>query len=161
MSDLHDLARHLVTLPRWGWMPGMRVGRARGDGLPWLWTRLGDTFARPCDGLLWLPDLTDPATLGCLLALVREAWGDPTITTHCWRVSPAVVARTPERGPERWSAAGAPVEHLLMDPAPARDWQTRAGWDDTMIETQHGARCPSFRGPTEAAALVAALDAAP
>ena len=26
-------------------------------------------------GLL-LPDLTDPATLGCLLALVREAWSD-------------------------------------------------------------------------------------
>ena len=24
-----------------------------------------------------LPDLTDPATLGCLLALVREAWADP------------------------------------------------------------------------------------
>jgi hypothetical protein len=24
-----------------------------------------------------LPDLTDPATLGCLLALVREAWQDP------------------------------------------------------------------------------------
>ena len=23
-----------------------------------------------------LPDLTDPATLGCLLALVREAWRD-------------------------------------------------------------------------------------
>jgi hypothetical protein len=26
-----------------------------------------------------LPDLTDPATLGCLLALVREAWGDQSI----------------------------------------------------------------------------------
>lgn len=25
----------------------------------------------------WLPDLSDPATLGCLMALVREAWGDP------------------------------------------------------------------------------------
>jgi hypothetical protein len=38
------------------------------------------------DGGRWLihrprqdavPDLSDPATLGCLLALVREAWGDP------------------------------------------------------------------------------------
>ena len=25
-----------------------------------------------------LPDLDSPATLGCLLAMVREAWGDPT-----------------------------------------------------------------------------------
>ena len=29
-----------------------------------------------------LPDLTDPATLGCLLVLVREAWNDYTITTQ-------------------------------------------------------------------------------
>jgi len=28
---------------------------------------------------LRIPDLTDPATLGCLLALVREAWGDADI----------------------------------------------------------------------------------
>ncbi len=26
-----------------------------------------------------LPDLTDPATLGCLLQLVRDAWGDPRL----------------------------------------------------------------------------------
>ena len=30
-------------------------------------------------GLRWLPDLTDPATLGCLLALVREGWRSPLI----------------------------------------------------------------------------------
>jgi len=27
------------------------------------------------------PDLTDPATVGCLLALLREAAGDPTVIT--------------------------------------------------------------------------------
>ena len=25
----------------------------------------------------WLPDLDDAATIGCLLRLVRDAWGDP------------------------------------------------------------------------------------
>lgn len=39
-----------------------------------------------------LPDLTDPATLGCLLALVREAWGDQSLSVlfdhdgGMWRV---------------------------------------------------------------------------
>lgn len=37
-----------------------------------------------------VPDLDDPATLGCLLALVREAWGDP------------LAAVTPERGGGKW-----------------------------------------------------------
>jgi hypothetical protein len=27
-----------------------------------------------------IPDLTDPATLGCLLALVREVWREPTLS---------------------------------------------------------------------------------
>jgi hypothetical protein len=51
----------------------MREGRTgeryeNGDG-PWIVNK-------------W-PDLTDPATLGCLLALVRERYGDPTLT-HYW-----------------------------------------------------------------------------
>ena len=37
------------------------------------------------------PDLTDPATLGCLLYLVREAYNDPTIHVQSyeghWRVA--------------------------------------------------------------------------
>jgi len=28
------------------------------------------------------PDLSDPATLGCLLALVREAWGDDSAVAY-------------------------------------------------------------------------------
>ena len=39
----------------------------------------GDTW----DYAAWpvIPDVTDPATLGCLLALVREAWGLVAVST--------------------------------------------------------------------------------
>ena len=57
------LARRAVACAGWRWLPGMV-------------DEYGDraTIVEP-DGSI-LPDLTDPATLGCLLALVREAWGD-------------------------------------------------------------------------------------
>ena len=75
------LACRAVACKGWRWMRGMN-------------TTTGDTFIAfsDCDEAYWLahpddpcevepiagllPDLTDPATLGCLLALVREAWGD-------------------------------------------------------------------------------------
>lgn len=37
-----------------------------------------------------IPDLTDPATLGCLLALVRGAWGDQRLACVPWRLNWAV-----------------------------------------------------------------------
>ena len=64
-----------------------------------------------------LPDLTDPATLGCLLALVREAWGKP----HAY------------------------VEY-------SNKWKVA-------FYCEVGTR--AFSSTTEAAALVAALEAAP
>jgi len=44
---------------------------------PWGWQQVGPYGDHVFPGP-YLPDLQDPATLGCLLALVREAWGMPT-----------------------------------------------------------------------------------
>lgn len=67
--DLRDLARDVVAIPGWKWLPGMLVNvagltlRARraDDVLPWL-TTAGEVRA--------YPDLTDPATCGVLLDLL-------------------------------------------------------------------------------------------
>lgn len=99
MTGSTELARRAVACKHWRWMPGMLVMSTNnyhrpariesldgdcygltvipGDGGPVLashheWGVAG-SFPRGCT----IPDLADPATLGCLLALVREAWGDP------------------------------------------------------------------------------------
>ena len=87
MTIQHEaLARRVVACPRWRWMPGMlRLRDAPGKADHG--KREGRVEARddwsyaewPC-----LPDLTDPATLGCLLALVREAWGDPCVSARAY-----------------------------------------------------------------------------
>jgi hypothetical protein len=69
-DDMIALARRAVACRGWRWMPGMKLTA----GL-----RLSESlvpFTFPVD----LPDFTDPATLGCLLALVREAWDDHRLT---------------------------------------------------------------------------------
>lgn len=85
-AEQKDLARRFVECKNWRWMPGMKVvGQAH-------WLGVADLL--PVDGASGrghpecygsLPDLRDPATLGCILALVREAWlearGDRRI--HC------------------------------------------------------------------------------
>ncbi len=81
-----QLAQRAVACKHWRWKPGMlikadedidRICIAWEDGM--LECRdieiIGDQIAEV------LPDLDDPATLGCLLALVREAWGDQRINT--------------------------------------------------------------------------------
>lgn len=79
-----NLARRAVACPGWRWMPGMRY---RGESWgAWGWVRVSERpehiaalNERAGDDEVLLPDLDDPATLGCLLALVREAWGDAHI----------------------------------------------------------------------------------
>ena len=132
MSDL-DLARRAVACSRWRWMPRMvdQLGRtvlAVRDGMclcAW-WT--GPAGAeQPASG--WVrfeqmgaPDFDDPATVGCVLALVREVWADPSVYV-------------------------APCTELHAD-------GTSPVW---FVYTGRG-RGPIGTGPTEAAALVAALE---
>ena len=88
---MDDLARRAVACPGWRWRPGMRtLPDARGRVY-----RLRDHGGR-CEPMLeagpvlrqpappeseWLPDLTDPATLGCVLALWDES--RPRRSTPC------------------------------------------------------------------------------
>ena len=75
--DQIDLARRAVAAPKWKWMPGMRSVAYRQAPLEPVVHRIGELKSTPYPGSL--PDLTDPATLGCLLALVREALGHPRL----------------------------------------------------------------------------------
>lgn len=73
-SDL-ALGKRLVACRGWRWTAGM----IRRDGYRVCWRKPPPAFHED-DGV---PDLTDPATLGCLLALVREAWAADFIDVVC------------------------------------------------------------------------------
>lgn len=72
------LAKRLVASKGWRWIPGMKTSKGE-IVLRVLKDRLEvvDGYVSGCI----YPSLTDPGTLGHLLALVREAWGDPLICT--------------------------------------------------------------------------------
>lgn len=85
-TSLTEISERLIACKGFRWMPGMRtLGDWRiinidADGVEVV-TDLGEVVLFHSGDLPHiassLPDLTDPATLGCLLYLVREAWGDP------------------------------------------------------------------------------------
>lgn len=103
------LARRAVACPGWRWMPGMAATWIdRFEGTRLTWTRIigGDMSAAFLSGSP-LPILEDPATRGCVLALVREAWGDPSMS---------LAAVDESAHPTLWQWVGDGLD------APAKDW---------------------------------------
>ena len=86
MTDLTELGKRLVASKHWRWMPGMltlcgiRLNEGGSDYI------IGHRSGPTKDGGGWVdtvdldgiyPDLSDAATKGCLLQLVREALNKP------------------------------------------------------------------------------------
>ena len=77
-TDLETLGKRAVACRHWRWLGGaLRIVPAPHEGATGYTIRVPQDGYREAPGEY--PDLSDPATLGCLLALVREAWKDPTL----------------------------------------------------------------------------------
>lgn len=137
---IEELGRRAVACKHWRWMDGMQVEPLRfrvvwltedmigeSDQTSYFWKNVPDIY----------PDLSDPATLGCLLALVREAW-----------------TRDPEVN--HWVSYAVPVFDGL------ETWRVGCILDGAkMFAVCNLATMTLVEGKTEAEALVLALEAAP
>lgn len=153
MRKDEDLCRRLFATRHWRWVPGMACGWKNTEGeervvsvnvsektymianllntaLP-IWEENAWTLSR-------FPHLSDPATLGCILALVREAWHSPALHTRL--------------GVDGWEVRD--TYTTVVDGKPTTivcglDWKSRGGAID-----------PNGAHGSEIEALVAALEAA-
>ncbi len=120
-EQLQILGRRARRCARWRWMPGMLslngIRVVRGEE--------GVAFAGADQDL---PDLRDPATLGCVLALVRDALSDPALCIISYQL------------PRRRA-------HKVV-------------WSVDATDQQWQQKHRLFDLPSEAEALVAALEAA-
>jgi hypothetical protein len=99
------LGKRAVASPRWRWPDdGMLPGLVAGGDDPRY--QQGLRVVVYVDHIPCVPDLRDPRAVGWLLALVREAWRDPSLA----------LAPVDESIPVRWSWAddglAAPLAHL-------------------------------------------------
>lgn len=105
MTNLEELGKRAVACKHWRWMPGMLTA----DGCRMLthestreWSACSPKGSF-CDPSQYsIPNFDDPATKGCVLALVREALGDP--------ISGVIGEPTPDGG--RWCYMGGDAEEI-------------------------------------------------
>ena len=135
LARLEALGQRAVACRHWRWMPGM-LGLSNQSSSRSIWIRIVDPpedDASEC----W-PDFSDPATVGCLLALVREAWG-----TESWHT---------RLGVDGWEVRDTYISEVDGKPTTivcGMDWKSRGGAID-----------PNGAHGSEIEALVAALEAA-
>ncbi len=91
---MKELALRAIQNKSWEWMPGMRTLDGSTvldveDGIPCRWAHYkhvyeahGSVERRSEEWGNQLPDLESPATLGCLLSLVRGVWKCPTASVE-------------------------------------------------------------------------------
>ena len=106
LEVLEQLGQRAIACKRWRWMPGMRsdkglrIVRRDDDGYVIGYYDNQWYLSECVSGST--PDLTDPATLGCLLALVREAWGpEATVSVNIssfWAVGGARIQKGKSAG---------------------------------------------------------------
>lgn len=117
-ADILALGRRAVACPRWRWLPGMRyllreyVENSEERCADWTgtWGERVDEFGPPPRTRVFSsrsptvgdvevigPDLRDPATVGAVLALVREAWG-PEVYVEAAYTSPGAMEWFCRRG---------------------------------------------------------------
>ena len=116
-------AAYRATLdPRWSWTPGMkrlRYAPGKKDHLK-NEGRVPD-FRDTWGYEAWavVPDLDDPATIGCILALIRSVSNDPRLRVRWsksrdeWQVVPSD-RRGPVYDPRSMATAHGPTEGLAM-----------------------------------------------
>lgn len=79
--ELVEASKKIITLKSWEWLPGMLGVRYCDSGkVDYLKPEVRIQNYKDIEyakGFGTIPDLTDPATLGCLLCLVRKVSRDP------------------------------------------------------------------------------------